>query len=264
MSRFRARFQGERLALQGLPSEAAGDLAFHLCLEGLSPGNDPHGRVLDLSGALPSLNEDPLPALLLEAVHGLAAVLADRFLFLHGCAFGFEEKAALFCGASGSGKTTLAMVAEHLGYPALGEDLVVVEWETGLVHGLAMPFRPRPFTRELLGGWYRDRGGSWARDAPVQPGSAEGSYPLERLFLAGAGKAPAVEALLECAFGRARLDPVVLVQRAATALRGCTVHRCPQVRIAPGTSEARMKQVMEQWLRRPQDPWPTELFGNGS
>ncbi|MCF8061923.1 MAG: hypothetical protein K9M82_05355 [Deltaproteobacteria bacterium] len=264
MSRFRASFQGERLALRGLPSEAAGELAFHLCLDGLSPGTDPAGRVLDLSGALSSADEDPLPALLLEAVHGLAAVLADRFLFLHGCAFGFEGKAALFCGPSGAGKTTLAMVAEHLGFPALGEDLVVVDWERGWVHGLAMPFRPRPFTRELLDRWYRDRGGSWARDAPVRPGSTEGTYPLERLFLAGAGKAPAVEALLACAFGRAHLDPAVLVRRAATALKGCTVHRCPQVRIAPGTSEARMKKVMDQWLRRPQDPWPTELFGIGS
>lgn len=268
MKAFQTTFQGEPLLLKVPSTESAEALAYYLCLPELRtpPAGGATERVLDLSHMAPFFEEaqEALPPLLLEAVHTLAVVLEDRFLFLHGCGFRFDEKAVLVFGPSGSGKTTLAMVADHLGYPALGEDLVIIEWKRRRVHGLAMPFRPRPFTRKLLGRWYRERGGSWEQDAPVRPRAASGSYPLDRAVLAGGHETTAPEALLACAFGRAGLDAASLVTRITEALSGCMVHRCPQVRIPPGISETRLKQIMEQWLNHPDTPCPKGIFGTVS
>lgn len=267
MSLYRTRFLGERLLLRLPSDDAAEALAYYLALPELEPVERLEAvPILDL-GDQPGLQEkapERLSGLLLEAVHRLAGALEERFLFLHGCALVHEGKAALLCGPSGSGKTTLAMAAEVLGVPVLGEDLVVVDWRRGRVRGLAMPFRPRPFTRALLDGWFRARGGSWAEDAPERPVAAEGPFPLERVVLAGAEEGTAARALLSCAFGRACVPPAVLLGRIARAIEGAALLRCPAVRIRPGTSEARMKEVLEQWLSRTDDPCPEALFGSGS
>jgi hypothetical protein len=234
--------------------EAAEALAYYLALPELEPASRLEAApLLDLRDepGLVETGPERLPGLLLKAVHGLAGVLEERFLFLHGCALVHEGKALLFCGPSGAGKTTLAMAAEVLGFPVLGEDLVVVDWRRRRVHGLAMPFRPRPFTRALLEGWFRARGGSWDGDAPVRPGAAEGAYPLDRVCLAGAEDDLAAWTLLSCAFGKAYVSPAVLMGRIARAIEQAAVLRCPPVRVAPGITEARMKEALEQWLGNP-------------
>lgn len=267
MSLYRTRFLGKPLLMRLPSDEAAEALAYYLALPGLEPVERLEAApLLDLRDQPGFVEEAPerLPGLLLNAVHGLAGVLEERFLFLHGCALVHEGKALLLCGPSGSGKTTLAMAAEVAGFPVLAEDLVVVDWRGRRVHGLAMPFRPRPFTRALLEGWFRARGGSWAEDAPVRPRAAEGAYPLDRVCLAGAEEDLAAWTLLSCAFGKAFVSPAVLMGRIARAIERAPVLRCPPVRIRPGTSEARVKEVMEQWLSRPHDTFPEELFGSGS
>ncbi len=268
MISFRTAFQGERLVLRVPYTDAAEDLAYYLCLAGLEPMVEagPKDRVLDLSRPPSSLSREPdaLPSLILDAIHGLAVLLKDRFLFLHACGFCFHGKAVLVCGPSGSGKTTMAMVAEHLGYAALGEDLVTIDWQTGRVHALAMPFRPRPFTREFLNRWYVRRGGSWERDAPIRPQTTSGSFPLVTTILAGVSEDTAPEALLASAFGRAHLDPTSLLKRITRALLACKVLRCPRIRIQPDLSESQLTQVMEQWLNRPETPCPKEIFGDRS
>jgi hypothetical protein len=270
MSLYRTRFLGEPLLMRLPSDEAAEALAYYLALPELEHVERPvtveAAPLLDLRDRPGFVEEVPerLSGLLLEAVHGLAGVLEERFLFLHGCAFVHEGKAVLFCGPSGAGKTTLAMAAEVLGFPALGEDLVVVDWQQGRVHGLAMPFRPRPFTRALLDGWFRARSGSWSEDAPVRPRTTLGDVPLDRVCLVGAGGDTAAGALLSCAFGRALVPPAALMGRIARAIEQAAVLRSPPLRIPPGTSEARTKQVMEQWLSRPRNSFPEALFGSGS
>ena len=267
MSLYRTRFLGEPLLMRLPSDEAAEALAYCLALPELEPVERlEKAPLLDL-GDRPGLAEEVperLSGLLLEAVHGLAGALEERFLFLHASAFVHEGKAVLLCGPSGSGKTTLAMAAEVLGYPVLGEDLVVVDWKRGRLRGLAMPFRPRPFTRALLDGWFRARGGSWAGDAPVRPRAARGDFPLDRVCLAGADEDTAAGALLSCAFGMDFVPPAVLMGRIARAIQQAAVLRCPPLRIPPGTSEARAKQEMAQWLSRPHNPCPEALFGRGS
>ena len=86
---------------------------------------------------------------------GLCRVLADRFVFLHASAIGAAPRGearesldappngAIFIGPSGCGKTTLAIAAARLGHLMISDDVVALEWSSGLIHGVPFPFRPR-------------------------------------------------------------------------------------------------------------------------
>jgi hypothetical protein len=265
---YQTRFLGEPLVLRAPSAEAAEALAYYLGLSELTPVERPRAkdRVVDVSGFPIHLRQAPeaLSGMLLEAVHELAVLLADRFLLLHGCGFVHRGRAVLLCGPSGSGKTTLAMIAEHLGYAALGEDLVAVEWEPGLVHSLALPFRPRPFTRRLMDQWYARHGGSWEKDAPHRPKEAGGPFPLDRLVLIDAHAQTLPEAVLDCTFGGRDPDPARQLARIAKALSGCAIQRCPRVRVQPDITPYCMREVLESWLTHTHTPCPKELFGSAS
>jgi len=76
-------------------------------------------------------------------------VVAHRFLFLHGAAVvppprGGPAEVAAFLGPSRSGKTTLCLAAAALGCQVLADDVVALEWESGLVFAVPSPLRPRP------------------------------------------------------------------------------------------------------------------------
>ena len=153
MTGFLTSLFGEPLFLKTASRQIAELLAYHFALPFLEPAHRPAegANILPLSEMAEPTEQvpDSLPRLLQGAVNGLATTLNHRFLFLHASAFVGHGEAILFCGPSGSGKTTLVMVADALGYPVMGEDITVIDWRARLVHGFALPYRPRPFTRRL-------------------------------------------------------------------------------------------------------------------
>lgn len=205
--------------------------------------------------------EAHLSSYLLAAVDQLARALNYRFLFLHACGFAFEEKGVLYCGPSGSGKTTLAMICQHWGFDVLGEDMVMIEWQTGKIYPLALHFRPRPFTRDLMSVWQADildRHRSLGRPAP-RTRSRVDNYPLKRLFMAGSAGSR-IPFLWQNLFGRSSIKPARLFAQISAALAGCRVESVPVLDIDTRQSESDIKQGFYQWLQSEPAKYPNRLF----
>ena len=91
---------------------------------------------------LPDALPLPLTQGLLAAEMGMNLQLAlgeRRFLLLHAAAVARDGQGLILTGESGSGKSTLAALLGENGWQYLGDEFVLIEPETGMMH----PF-PRP------------------------------------------------------------------------------------------------------------------------
>ncbi|MCD4715665.1 MAG: hypothetical protein K8R45_02840 [Desulfobacterales bacterium] len=249
--------------------EMAEILSYYLALPSLVDpselkGRSPHFFELFVREPIKEDNAESISSSLVEAIHKLAVALNHRFLFIHGCAFSHKNETTIFCGASGSGKTTLSIVADHLGYPVLGEDIVVVDWKERSVYPILIPFKPRPFTRRLLERWYVSKDKTWEEKAPFRPVKVETGLPLQRLFFSGAGKRSNLVSIFESTFGHDVLEPDILARQIARSLSDCRIKRCPRVRIPPEISEAEMSEVFRIWMESTKMECPKEIFGKSS
>ena len=220
-------------------------------------------RLLHLSIPEPSTNlkPDSVSHILAHAIQELAVTLNDRFLFIHGCAFLHNGEAIAFCGPSGSGKTTLSMVAHHLGYRVLGDDVVAVDWKQRRIYPFPLPFRPRPFTRDLLERWQLSKRETGSNVDPLRPHGGKHGFPLRRLYLASDEETSNLHTILESIFGSSELDPLELVRQINHALANCRIKKCPPVRIAPDIDESNMISVFKQWIQTEKMKCPQEIFG---
>jgi len=206
--------------------------------------------------------EDPEKVMpfLARAVHRIAVALNSRFLFLHACGIVFNKRAFLFCGRSESGKTTLAMMAQILGYEVLGEDMVAVEWEAGMVYPLSIPFRPRPFTRKLVSRWAQ-RSGAGEIGFPHRPRACPEGRPLDTVYLQGIGSRSRLEALLKSSFGRPDIPDSDLLLQAARAVRKCRIISCDKVNIDPDIQNSELAAVFRSWAASGLKIPPAAIFG---
>jgi hypothetical protein len=260
---------GEALVMRTNRPEMAEILSYYLALPSLVDpselkGRSPHFFELFVREPIKEDSAESVSSSLVEAVHKLAVALNHRFLFIHGCAFSHKNETTVFCGASGSGKTTLSMVADHLGYPVLGEDIVAVDWKEKSVYPTLIPFRPRPFTRRLLERWYVAKGMTWEEKAPFRPVKMATGLPLRRLFFSGAEKQSNLVSIFESTFGHDVLEADILALQIAGALSDCRIRKCPRVRIPSEISEAKIAEVFRRWMESKKMDCPKEIFGKSS
>ncbi len=257
---------GESIVLRTNEPEVVEILAHYLGIPNVQPlmHVGPSVRKWAVTAESPLVSDcynENLSSLLLSAVHELAAVLNDRFLFIHGCAFSADDRVIIFCGPSGSGKTTLAMVADALGYPVLGEDIVVLDWSTSKVYPLPVPFRPRPFTRSMVKRLYGFKNGSDQQKLPFRPRPGKKEMPLSRIFISNFAEHTSIEAVFESTFGRSALNPAHLICQIRQGLDRCRLFRCPPVRIAPSIGKERIGELFQKWLTSEGMHCPKEIFG---
>ncbi len=267
MTGFSTSLFGESLFLDTASGETAEILAYYFGFPFLEPAPRPVEGANIIS--LPEIEEpaesepDSLPQLLRGAVFGMAKTLNHRFLFLHASAFASKRGAVLFCGPGGSGKTTLAMVAEALGHPVLGEDIVAVDWRTRRVHPLSMPYRPRPFTRRLLREWgllpTQDKGVV----LPVRPTVDSEPAPISRLYLAGGENEPTLTTLFNSTFRPSGINPFYLVRQLTSAIHNLPIHRTPPLRIRKDLDRTELENAFLRWIESAAPACPPDLFENG-
>ena len=268
MTGFSTILFGEPLFLDTASGETAEILAYYFGFPFLEPAPRPAegANIIPLSEIEePTESEsesDSLPRLLRRAVFGMAKTLNYRFLFLHASAFAGNGGAVLFSGPGGSGKTTLAMVADALGHPVLGEDIVAVDWRTRMVHPMSMPYRPRPFTRRLLREWGLVPTEGKKIILPVRPGFDPGPAPISRLYLSGGENESTLTTLLNGAFRPSGINPFLVARQLASAVRDAPIHRTPPLRIRKDLDLKRLENAFLRWIEPGGRVYPPDLFEN--
>lgn len=256
---------GEPILLRTNSSEMAEILAyfFHSHVTGPLEVRGNRAKLLHLSIPEPSTDFKPASVahILAHAIQELAVTLNDRFVFIHGCAFIHNGEAIAFCGPSGSGKTTISMVAHHLGYRVLSDDVVAVDWKQRRIYSFPLPFRPRPFTRDLLERWQLSKGKTGSNANQLRPYMGNHGFPLRRLYLASGEGSSNLHTIRKSIFGSSELDPLELVRQINHALADCRIKKCPPVRIAPDIDESNMISVFKQWIQTEEMKCPREIFG---
>lgn len=258
---------GENLILQTNSSDFAENLFVFMgapFIEETHASDESTDRVIEVTvNRSKGSARDAFPCYLLEFFTDMAVVLSTRFLFFHACSIACYDCVMALCGPSGSGKTTLSMAAHHMGYDVPGEDLTVVEWGKGTVWPLSLPFRPRPWTIELLENWHTEKNTPEKIDIPYRPRTCKQKLPLRRFFYAG-GTKTATQGIFESVLGAGRIGAQALADRVPKALASCTITKSPPVRIAPFISEKRMADVFELWIKPGTPKLPPEIFGKES
>lgn len=221
------------------------------------------GIALTVEAPLDDILSERLPVYLKEAVDQLAQVLNYRFLFLHACAFSRDHDCIVFSGPSGSGKTTLSMLAHHLGYDVLGEDIIALEWETGHVFPVLFPFRPRPFTRNLIHSWFGDA--SQRNNTHGKTGSkpVHEKRPMGRLYLSGEDPA-IITGLVRSVFGHDKLPLHTIMAQVTRATAQCRVRRCPTVYINPDKDKKKAIEAFNTWIKSESADFPEMIFNSRS
>jgi hypothetical protein len=258
---------GESLILRTNSSDFAENLFVFMgapFIEETRDSDDSMDRVIEVTvNRSKGRAEDAFPYYLLKFFTKIAVVLSSRFVFFHACSIAFDDFVVALCGPSGSGKTTLSMAAHHIGYNVSGEDLTVVEWKNGIVWPLTLPFRPRPWTIELLENWHAEKNTPKKINIPYRPRPFKQNLPLRCFFYAG-GTRTVTQGIFESVLGAGRIGAQVLARKIPRALAGCTITKSPPVRIDPFISEKKMADVFELWIKSGTPKLPPEIFGKES
>lgn len=232
-------FHGETLRILVDDRETAGQICFNFGEAVLDGERCAPGGAADIRltrARLGGTTVAPLLAYWSLFSRELCRLLAHRFVFLHASAVAIPAaevrsasaghappNGALFVGPSGSGKTTLAIAGATLGYRVVSDDVVALEWATGLLRGVPFPLRPRAAAaREALTGLsrtHRPDGPLVARLRKVLLLPARAGVTPDGASIAGR--------LLAAALRPDELRPAQLLTRIIGATTGCEITALP-------------------------------------
>ncbi len=223
------------------------------------------GAVVELTVNEPviNINSEQLPQYMFKAVNALARALNYRFLFLHACAFSHNQHCTVFSGPSGSGKTTLSMMAHHMGYNVLGEDLIALDWKKGHVFPILFPFRPRPFTRKLFTKWFGPEAKGLNINRQLGLKSNSKNFPISRLFLTEKEN-HIIKGMVKATFGHGDMPLHIITNQVATAVTNCHLKHCPQVHIDPFIDKDKILKAFRLWVESESMNCPQMIFKNRS
>jgi hypothetical protein len=109
---------------------------------------------------------------------------------LHASAVAVDGVAVLFCGPSGAGKSTFAAILSRRGYPLLGDDICVIDFDAGGAPVVRADSRQHKLTSESIAalGLEARRGAAVRRDVLkyyVRPdvGAPSGEMPLGAAYM---------------------------------------------------------------------------------
>ena len=267
MTNYQFSIFGERLWLQTNSDDLAKNLGFFIETTFVKEASLPAEKTTDRRVIKIEVNSstgsviDAFPQYLLLFITDMSVLVSNRFLFLHASAILSDDGAILLCGPSGSGKTTLAMVACQLGYSIYGEDLTIIEWKTGLVWPLPLPFRPRPLTIELLENWQADPETLEKSKLPYRPHPDQHKLPVRlRHFFYTDSTRSATQGAFESVLGANKIGGPALMERIPQALANAIIVKSPRVRIDPSLSQKQLTDIFNLWINSGTPLLPPEIF----
>ena len=196
-----------------------------------------------------------------NALHLLGTLLAPRFVLLHAGLIANGNGATAFAGRTGSGKTTASLVADRLGHALLGDDLVLIDWQTGDALALPTELHQRPWTTALL------------QQLSAQPRNDQPDRsawrPLQRLVVFDDSAGPMTDALLRCTFGVTPATTPDHLRRLLQGVGRATLRRVPPLvwRETEPDAADRVALAVREWLGDSEDlslQQPDPDDGNGA